>query len=267
MNRNIFLVIECYLVTPTDVLAAKIKALSHSLTKEAYAQAKIKFAHKKIGADEYGIILLDNIEKSAEKALQFSTRLIKNEQVSPNDPACIFKISSAQQIQIRSLIGQLLGQQGSNYCHPDGLIFAYDGYIERRMSSNFSYCEGIEAVVYDHNAQLSLKARSLLAGGHDEAALILSNVCSNINQAARSFSTADSSCWSRLNSLLAAAKQNPRLLPHSDVQQIMANLLRVTSDIGLAPLASIRGSFWHHPNTNSENTLDGLTTDLNPQKK
>ena len=265
MNENIFLVIEHYLVAPTQALAAQIKVLSHSLANNAYQEATIKFPGKKIGADEWQPILLANIHSLVKEAFPYSTRLKRNQKVEANDPEYIFRLSKPQQEQIYELKNDLLNQKGKDALHPDGLIYAYAGYIERRTASNFTYCDGIEASAYDHNAQLYLKAKNMTERGYDPVARVLKEACSGIKEQLQS-SSPETNKYQQITAILQQAKRAPEVQTHrGEVKTIIINFLLMISLVGavfLAVTEDKRGSFWYRPNTDSENKVADFEEDL-----
>jgi hypothetical protein len=282
LNQNIFLAIEHYLANPTPNAINRIKNLSHSLTDTAFENAKSALApNARIGADEYHPRLKLMIDEQAESAFPLSMRLIKNEAtVNEQDPAFIFKLSALQFDKIRQLKAQMLDSN----MHPDGLIFAIDGYIERleqESSSNedeeyneqpqehskYSYCEGIEAKIYDHNALLQQKSLDLANRKYDNAADILKATCIEIKLQCglnTNFND-DTSTLKQIRVALNTASENEILRTHRGSKELIVNFLCMVSVFGLFYLASTahtRGSFWYHPNTDTQNKLRAFSNEL-----
>lgn len=263
---NIFLLIEKYLANPTKECAEKIKRFSHDITNDAYEEAKVKFPDKKIGADEYSLILMDKIAKQAEDSFSCSARLIKNNSLSKQDQTkFIFKINKKDQEKIKALIGEILNG-GKKLRHPDGLIFAYDGYIERTKASRFKYCDDTEELVYKNNVNLQLKSFELEADGSDKEAELLHKVCfdiknicnTNINGVAKK--DLDS-----IYLILEDTIAKPEVREHRGIGEVFINFMIAITGIGLFYLANTaksRNSFWYHPNTDREQRIMDFKKDV-----
>jgi hypothetical protein len=263
---NIFLLIEKYLANPTKKYAEKIKHFSHEITNDAYESAKTKFSGKRIGADEYSLILMDAIAKQAEDALNCSARLITNSSVSKEDPTkFIFKINKEDQQKIKALIGEML-QGGKNSRHPDGLIFAYDGYIERRKTSHFKYCDDREDLVYKNNVNLTLKSFQLEADGSYKEAEKLRNACSDIkNICCKNTKRLEKCDLDAIYTVLEDTIAKPEMKVHRGIKEIVLNFMIAVTGIGLLYLANTaesRGSFWYHPNTDREQKIMDFEKDV-----
>lgn len=282
LNQNIFLAIEHYLASPTPSAINRIKNLSHSLTNTAFENAKSALApNAQIGADEYHPRLKQIIDEQAESAFPLSMRLIKNEDtVNEQDPTFIFKLSALQFDKIRQIKAQMLGSN----MHPDGLIFAIGGYIERleqELSSNgdeeyndqpqepskYSYCEGIEAIVYDNNALLQQKSLDLTNRKYENAANILTATCLTIKQQCglNTHFNDNPSALKEIRLALNTASENEILGTHRGTKELFVNFLCAISIFGLVYLASTahtRGSFWYHPNTDTQNKLGAFYNEL-----
>lgn len=269
-NKNIFVLIERFLATSSIELGEQIKDLSHQLTNEAYEQAKKKFPGKKIGADEYAPLLLETIRLQAKEAESFSVRMIKNnfvtksEREEEKEPDFIFKVSEKEQQEVQQLFRQLLSEKKR---HPEGLIFAYNGIIERR-NSIFKYCTGIEATVFNHTARLLLKAQNLIESGEDNTGQLLIKLCGDIKEKCMPNSSPNLNHHEITKDIIAclsSAKNNPRLQTHRGVKQMIANFILALSVVGLVYLASTaesRGTFWYRPQTDSENKICDLIDKL-----
>ncbi len=182
VKNNIFVVIEQFINNPTPESAQKIKHLSHQLTVSAGLEISVRSGKRieQISADEYYPILLKHIAILAEEAENYSMRMIihvkTNRSSTLNDPSFIFRLSKSQQEKILKLKNDLLYQ---TELFPHGLIAAYNGYIER-YNSCYSYCSGVEAQAYDHNALLYAKAMELQLDGEQQLAYILTKACREI---------------------------------------------------------------------------------------
>lgn len=265
MQPNIFVLIEEYLNRPSTELANKIKQHSHQLTNDAFEKAKIKFPNKiktdaqgnkipNIGADEYAPILLDDIKIQAEEATALSIRMAKNnvseENITKDDKQFIFRLNADQKASIHRLIGELLKQ---STLHPDGLIFAYDGYIERRGSTRFKYLEGIEADAYDFCTKLYLKAKELERRAEHEVAEVIYAGCQDIKS---DLATQDPERMQRIRKTLTNLEQNEKIQEHrGSLKTIIINFLLLVSIVGALYLAATtqqRGAFFYRPQTDTE---------------
>lgn len=275
MQTNIFVLIEEYLNKPSTELANKIKQLSHQLTNESFEKAKIKFPNKiktdaqgnkipNIGADEYAPILLDDIKAQAEEAMAFSIRMVKNnapeENINQNDKQFIFRLNTRQKAAVHGLIGELLNQ---STLHPDGLIFAYDGYIERRGISTFKYLEGIEAGAYDYCTKLYLKAKELEQRGKQDVALIIYAACEDIKT---DLATQDPDRMHRIRTTLTHLEQHPKIQEHrGSLKTLIINFLLLVSVVGALYLAATtqqRGTFFYRPQTDTEVQVKSFDLEL-----
>ncbi|MCL9683585.1 hypothetical protein [Legionella maioricensis] len=269
MNENMFLMIEEYLAHPSKKLASKIKQFSHDLTNLAYEEAKTKFPPgKKIGADEYAPIILEKIEAQAEEAMSYSIRMIRNGAYDPEtddiDKPYIFKVSKDQQEKVRELTDQLMSEKK----HPEGLIFAFGGYIERRSASKFSHLEGKEATAYDHNAKLYLKAKELVERGEYQVAGIVMQGCNQIKSELNS-SLDQQQKFSNIKHILIELRDNPRVQEHrGTLKTIIVNFLLMASGVGSIYLAATmeqRGSFFYRPQTDTENKAEDFEKDMDKE--
>ncbi len=271
-NNNIFIAVEVYLANPSYENAEIVKNLSHSLTNQAYEKAKVKFPHKpKIGGDEYAPILLELIQGQVVDAVPYSTRLVLNTQAQTTvDPQYIFKISKEQQLRLHKLIGDLL-KGGKNARHPHGLIDAYDGYMERRSTSQYSYCEGVEARVYDFNSRLYEKAVNLQERGYDKAADVLFTAVTDINTICNQkmkLKKGDTEL-SQIAAILTAAQTSRELQEHRGIRKFIDNFFIALTGVGLLILACTaekRGSFWYRPLTDSEGLIEDYKSNLTAGK-
>ncbi|KTD79365.1 hypothetical protein [Legionella waltersii] len=280
MNKNIFVLIEQYLAEPSDELVQKIKRLSHDLTNQAYEAAKKKFPLKvktdpfgrsipNIGGDEYNPILMENMIEQAKEGMSFSTRLMNNnsyeESRSATERPYLFKISKSEQLLVKNLIGEMLSQVGKQALHPEGLVFAYDGYIERQSKGRFNYVEGRESSVYEHNAKLYLKAMRLAQRGEITAASILTEGCDQI-KAAMLMSKPEVYKCNVIKSVLLGLQNNQILQEHRGfLKSVITNFLLIISGVGavyLAATANDRGTFFYHPNTDTCNQVSDFENQL-----
>jgi hypothetical protein len=259
-SANLYLAIEAYLAQPNKSNAEIIKNLSHALTNQAYENARVRFPAKRIGADEYAPILLEMIQQQAREALPYSTRIVPNTQgITSIDPQFIFKLSKEQQLKVRHMLTDMLSD--ANHRHPDGLIYAYDGVIERQASSQYTYCEGVEATIYDYTSKLFEKAVDLQNRGYIEASNVLFRTVFDINIICNQKSKLEKQDLElqQIDELLSAAKKAPALQEHHGVKQILENFILAISVVGLfylAATANQRGTFWYRPNTGSEDLLE-----------
>ena len=278
MNDNIFVVLEEYLHSPSQKLAARIKELSHDLTNSAYEEAKRKFPHKyqkdrknnpildsdgnkilAIGADEYAPLLWDRIEVLAQEAMRYSIRMIPNKtydaRAPRNDRPYIFRISCSQQIAIQRLITELLTQKGKNHLHPEGLIFAFDTYIERVPTHPMKWLEGIEATAYDYNVSLYLKDKELIEREEYGAANIVSDRCARIKELLNS--SPEREQYHAIKEILINLQADPLIQNHRGMlKTLLANSIVLASGVGSLYLAATmdkRGTFFYRPKTDTEN--------------
>lgn len=271
---NIFIVIENYLAEPTAQLAEKIKLLSSQLKEEAVKKATALHPGKTIGGDEYQVILIENIAKLARDAASCSVRFIDNTNETPEDPLLIFKLNKDEQQKIHQLIGLLL----INKKHaPDGLIFAYHGYIERQKTSRFSYCEHSEALIRKNNTLLRNKSQSLEERNQPEAAKILKQASVDIHTLCNGYfmnkapdEPLSPEFIKNIARILSTAKEEPAIKAVSDwgIKQIIANFLLCLTTLGLgliylAATQHTRGAFWYRPHTDSELTIEAFQLECN----
>jgi hypothetical protein len=280
MNNNLFVLIEHYLADPSDEIAQKIKQLSHDLTNEAYEAAKKKFPNKvktdpwgrtipTIGGDEYSPILMDSMLEQAKEGMSFSTRLMNNENYDETyfatERPYLFKISKSEQLLIKNLLGEMLIQTGKQALHSQGLVFAYDGYIERQSKGRFNYVEGRESSVYEHNAKLYLKAMQLAQRGEIIAASILTEGCDQIKAEMMSCKSENGKC-NRIKSILIGLQNNPIIQEHRGfLKSVITNFLLVISGVGALYLAATsrdRGSFFYRPSTDTCNQVNHFEIQL-----
>lgn len=274
INENIFLAIEYYLAYPSTDNANRIKSLSDALYLRAYQAAQISNPKKsKIGADEYQPELLSIMEEHAEQARINSIRFIHNlgyDKSNPrheNDRQYIFKLSEQQKDQINTLKSEMLSQKGTNILSPDGLVFAFAGYIERyrpRVNpSTHTYCDSFDALVYDHNAKLNIKRLELQERGFDS--LVLGTACRQIQQV--QFSSNDSQTKrENIISILNDLVTKPEIQEHRGIiKQVLVNFLIAITGIGLLMLmstAAARNSFWYRSNTDTGNKVEEFHNEL-----
>ena len=261
MIDNIFLAIESHLAAPSKQSSDRIKDLSHKLGEIAFEQAKKAYPNKdKISGDDFMPFLKENILDQARLAFNVSARLIKNTtKVTEEDPEFIFRLSEDQKKSVLNIQTELLSSNSKR--RPDGLIFAYVGFIERRKSA-FSYCTQLEASIRDHNILLRLKANDLRSRGYHAAANILSNTNKSIKELCKDYPQTNaehSQFISTLNALLIRAKESPELKENLPVSEFIRNFLLVISVVGLGYLAGTareRGTFWYQPNADTKNQLE-----------
>ena len=266
---NIFLVIEHYLAQPTAPLAEKIKLLSSQLKEDAVKRATELHPGKIIGADEYQVILMENIATLSREAALSSVRFINNDNETEEDPPLIFRLSSDEQQKIYQLIGLLL--QNKKHA-PDGLIFAYHSYIERQNTSRFSYCDSSEALIRKNNTLLLNKSQSLEKRNHPEAAKILRQASADIHDLCNRYFINKSQeeplspiFIENIAQILSSTKENPTIKAVRDlkIKQIITNFLFCLTTLGLgliylAATQHTRGTFWYRPHTDSEGTIEAF---------
>ncbi|KTC66290.1 Uncharacterised protein (plasmid) [Legionella adelaidensis] len=260
MRQNIFLLIEEYLIYPTPQNAEALKELSHLLANKAYDEARLKFPGKKIGGDEYMPILLEHMTVYAQEASNHSTRLIRNSEVSTEDPEFIFRLSKAQRDTIYQLKGSLLNERRRR---PDGLIFAFNGFIERRKSQ-FNYCSDKEALILDLISYLGLKAQRLTEEGHVDVGALLLKARSEVDAIHKS-QESEQVKEKQIGDLLNDLKNNPQIKHHRGIKKILTNFLIALTGVGLVYLAATaksRQSFWYHPQTQIESDIENTEQNL-----
>ncbi|WED43706.1 hypothetical protein [Legionella cardiaca] len=237
----------------------------------------IQFINHLIDANAWMPILKDTIEDQAQKALSLgSGRLIKNESFQQRnkdneDAPYIFRVSESEAQKVKTIISEMTGEAKITNQRPDGLIFSYSGYVERRKNSQFQYADDMEIKIRKHVALLELKVQNLEKRKHKDPADILRNtqqkiaaICQETNAEAKSGFTADQ--LSRISTALTEARKSPVIQAHrGDAKQILANFLYAISIVGLVYLkatSSQRGSFWYRTNTDTEDKLDAFKKDL-----
>lgn len=259
MNKNIFLLIEEYIIAPSEALEEKIKASSHLLFVSAFNDAKEKFPGKPIGADEWQPILLEKIQSLAAHASHNSTRLVKNIHPNEEDPSYIFKLSKPQQKQLDDFLEILLNSDS----RPDGFIFAYGTHINRSKHSKYKYCDGLEASTFDHNSRLYLMAKHLMEKGDVAAAKLLTAISSDIKKQLQSRAPDK---YNFIMAILETAKTNPAVQANqSEIKPLIINFLLMMSGFGmvyLAATAETRGTFWYQTKTSTEEIMDEFQEDL-----
>ncbi|GGI83994.1 hypothetical protein [Legionella impletisoli] len=277
-TENIFLLLERYLTTPGESLKEHLNNLSHDLANQAYQEAERLYPDKnKIGADEYMPILREMIQKQAQEAYEYSTRLIQNEQVTDEDPEYLFKVTEKQKEVVKTLYEELMREKRRR---PDGLIFAYHGYIERRKPLNpslsrsqFDYCDEQDAVIYDRNAALYQKARHLHERGHPEAADVLFSVSHDIKAVCnehKSFFKNKPDVITQIATILDTAKNEDAIKQHRGAKKMIVNFLLAMSVVGLIYLSATtktRGTFWYRPATDSESKVEEFAEKLNEKNQ
>lgn len=150
--------------------------------------------------------------------------------------------------------------------HADGFIFAYNAYIERNNESKLAYCDSNEALAYDHNSRLYLKAQNLASKGHDKVVEILFSAAEKIKNILQSNSP---NKYESIQTTLETTQTDPEVKKHRGVKQLFVNFLLMLSGIGavyLATTAEKRGSFWYRPNTDTEKTLGEFQNQIKPPK-
>lgn len=267
IESNLFLLIEMYLAKPTSILADKIKNKSHVMTDEAYEQAKKDNPGKNIGADEYGLILLDNIALQIAEAYPYSARIVTNNAlVEGIDPLYIVKVNRQEQQQINALIGELLQDKAIPKRHPDGLIFAFDKYIERQRASAIAHTVGKEDIVYRHNGLLFAKACELRArGDHLSATILFDTVAVLKEQCDMGLDFNDPYSLRPIVNQLMAAQNTPEMKEHKGYKHLFINFLLALSVGGLVYLAVTaekRQTFWLHVPTKREEGLMDFSHEL-----
>lgn len=263
---NMFIAIEDYLADPSLKRLDALKYLSFELMKEAYEQAKTKFPDRKIVADDYHPLLKELILEQAVQAYSQSTRLIQNNEPATNtDPEYIFRLSQKQQLKIKDIKDSMLREMRLS---PEGLIFSYCRFIERRRSSNFKYCDGVEALIRKHNTSLRLKICNLEERGYQDAAKLLQQAHEAINGLCKHYcqgSPDQDELQQQAKDILIEVKNNPLIQEHHGVKQFLTNFIFGLSIIGLVYLATTgkdRGSFWYRPTTATENLVGNFINDL-----
>lgn len=271
MNRNLFLLMEQYIAKPSTNLAKRIKQLSHDLTNQAYEAAKIQFPKKvsidhmgrvkpKIGADDYSPILLDTIQTQAKEAFTFSTRMHQNQrfedQFYATERTYLFKLSQTEKTAIHQLLIEMTRQDGTASLRPEGLIFAYDAYVERQNKGRFGYAEGKEAAVYEHNTRMYLKAMELVQRGEVNAAVVLTAGCEQIKAIMVSADSEDAK-YSKIKKVLVGLQNDPTIQENRGIiKSVILNFVIMITFVGavyLATTAYSRGTFFYQPNTNTRN--------------
>jgi hypothetical protein len=271
---NMFIAIEDYLADPSRERLEALKYLSFQLMNEAHQQAKTKFPDKKIAADHYHPLLQALIFEQAEQAYSESTRLILNvNSATDDDPKYIFRLSQKQQLKIKDIKNLMLIEMKYS---PDGLIFSYGGFIERRRLSQFDYCDGAEALIRNYNTSLRLKIRNLKERGYEDAAKVLQQAHEDINRLCKDYCQEGSNqnvLQQQVKDILFKVKNNPLIQKdrqedhqeHHSVKKFLANFIFALSMVGLIYLAKSskeRGSFWYQPITATENLVGSFINDL-----
>lgn len=269
IQDNIFLAIEAYLAHPSSATIKKIKTIAQSIDQN-------------FGDDLPGLQGKQAaIMTQAASAFPHSMRLIENnvtDRIPSVDPAYIFKITETQYNQIKQLMpindyNSAFSMALRSYLERKGR----DVYVENDPTrSIFHYCQLTEAATYDHNALLFLKAQDLDSRGQSEAASTLRTLCKDIKVVCAEHgvalinptTTTDGlTALKKVRGSLELAYKDEILSTHRGCKELLINFLIAISVVGLAALAvtaNTRGSFWYHPNTDTQNKIQDFSDTLGP---
>ena len=231
IDNNIFVFIDRYLANPSEQYAKKITELSNSIVKKAYEEADIK-------NQDRSIILAQRIKEMAEIAESYSMRMVINKSGSEKTANFILKTDDEQQQQLKKL-------------------------LNKEFNPVFQCSKGKEAAVYNHNAQLFLKAKNLAERGHPDVAKILRDFCRQIKTILSSRSKTEKDeeeKYTKINSLLLQTKDNPLIQKHrGSLKTLLLNFLLILSGVGalfLLATTETRNSFFYRPVTDTENKIE-----------